>query len=395
MKTKTPTKKISRSQDNSALAKTLPQQGVKNNPVVLEKFPGYFLIACLIVSFVGLFFLLKPFLVILVFAAILASVFHSLYVRILKLLGNHQSIAAFLTCLLIFVVIVIPLTFFVLLLAKQTFDIYNLILQKVQSGELDFYLRWQKGSVLYDFFQTLQTQFGGIIDFQSVDLKNDLVNFVKNVSSFLVQESAVFLKGVGSLIFGFFLLFFLLFFSLYYFLKDADFIAKKISLLSPLPEQYNYELFRKFKEISKATLYGIFLTSIAQGLLGGIGFTIVGIPNGLFWGTAMAFFSLIPIVGTALIWFPAAVMLIVSGNLFGGIFLFLWGLVLISSVDNFLRIFFIGNQINMNPLLAFLSVFGGIALFNFVGVIFGPLILMFFLTFLHIYQLEYKNLLRK
>jgi predicted PurR-regulated permease PerM len=147
--------------------------------------------------------------------------------------------------------------------------------------------------------------------------------------------------------------------------------------------------------MSLATLYGIFLTSIVQGIIGGIGFAIAGIPHALFWGTAIALFSLIPVVGTSVVWVPASLILIATGNLTSGIFLFCWGILIVSTVDNFLRAFLIGGRTNTNQLLMFLSVFGGIGMFGLVGVIFGPLILTLFFAFLHIYELEYDKVLHR
>src|SRR5690606_24144695 len=103
------------------------------------------------------------------------------------------------------------------------------------------------------------------------------------------------------------------------------------------PRRHEDAVFGKFKEISHAALYGIFLTAVAQGIIGGIGFAIVGIPSALFWGTAIALFSLVPVLGTATIWFPASIILILIGNVWGGIFLFFYGLLIVSTADNFLR----------------------------------------------------------
>ncbi len=366
-------------------------QNATKGGVVLPNFPGYFLIAALVLSFVFLFLLWQPFLVVLILAGILASAFHPLHARLLKALHNHSKISALITCLIILVLIVIPVAIFTMLLFRQALDVYTFIAGKLQSGDVDSYLKWQQGGILYDFLKNLQVQSGSFIDLNTLDLKKNLIDLAKSLSSFLVVQSANVLKGLGGLVIDFFMLFF----ALYYFLKDHDAIIAGLIRTSPLPKKYDVELFRKFKEMSKAVLYGIFLTSMAQGFLGGIGFALVGIPNAIFWGTAMAFFSLVPILGTSLIWLPAAVILFLSGHATAGIVLFLWGILLVSTVDNFLRAYLIGNQTKMNPLLAFVSIFGGIAIFGFVGVIFGPLALTLFFTFLHIYQLEYRTLLRK
>ena len=165
--------------------------------------------------------------------------------------------------------------------------------------------------------------------------------------------------------------------------------------LSPLSKDHEEGLFKKFREISNATLYGIFLTALVQGTLGGIGFVVAGIPNALFWGTAIAVFSLVPVFGTSIVWFPAGVLLLASQSWFGGIFLLAWGFGVVSTVDNLIRPYLIGGKAKMHQLLMFLAVFGGIFAFNLIGVIIGPLVLTLFFAFLHIYESEYDKLLHR
>lgn len=115
----------------------------------------------------------------------------------------------------------------------------------------------------------------------------------------------------------------------------------------------------------------------------------------MFWGTATALFSLVPVIGTSIVWLPAGLILLATGNVFGGVFILLWGLLIVSTVDNFLRAYLIGGKTNTNQLVMFLAVFGGIGVFNLVGVIFGPLILTLFFTFVHIYEMEYDKVLHR
>ena len=221
----------------------------------------------------------------------------------------------------------------------------------------------------------LREQLDGVIDVDSIDIKGSIIAAIQFVASFLAGQSAKITAGFV----WFFISFFIMLFALYYLFKDGKDIVKYLMVISPLPDKYEIQLFNKFKEISMATLFGIFLTSLIQGIIGGIGFAIAGIPNALFWGTAIAIFSIIPVFGTAIVWLPASLILFVSGNSFGGIFLFLWGLLLVSTVDNFLRAYLIGERTKSNQLLIFLAVIGGVIMFEgLVGVIFGPLILTLF-----------------
>ena len=361
----------------------------KGDGMIIKNFPGYFLLGCIVITFVLLFQIFEPFLKILLLSAILATAFHPLYRKLLKAFKNKARLAAVTMCFLLLALIVIPLLVFILLLGRQAFDTYNFIQHQVQAGAMDPYLKWQKGGMIYDSLSSVSESIGATVDFNSIDLKKGITEAAQTVTSWLAGQSASLLKGFGGVLISFFILIL----ALYYFFKDASLIIKKLMILSPLPQEYELELFKKFKEISLATLYGIFLTSIAQGIVGGIGFVIAGIPNALFWGTAIAVFSIVPVVGTSLIWLPASLILLATGNMQAGIFLFFWGLLIVSTVDNFLRAFLIGGRTNTNQLLTFLAVFGGMIMFGLSGVIFGPLILMLFFTFLHIYELEYDQVL--
>lgn len=359
--------------------------------IIINDFPAYFLIICLIVAGYFLYQIMGPFVETLILSAIAATAFYPLYQKILAVFKYKSRVASLVTVLLVMVLIVVPLFIFFVFLVRQTTDTFVFIQDQLKHGILDPYIKWEPGGFLYDILGNLRSYANGIIDFDSIDIKGSIVDSSKFIISVITDKTTDILKG-----FGWFLLsLFVFVFSLYYLFKDADYIVDKITTLSPLPDEHEARLFTKFKEISLATLYGIFFTSIIQGILGGIGFFVAGVPNALFWGTAIAIFSLVPLTGAASIWFPVSIFLLISGNLWGGIALFLWGMLVVSTSDNFLRAYLIGGKTNMNQLLTFLAVFGGIMVFGLSGVIFGPLILNLFFAFLHIYEREYDKVLHR
>ncbi|MCA9374385.1 AI-2E family transporter [Candidatus Peregrinibacteria bacterium] len=368
-----------------------PFKGKNGNGVVLQKFPGYFLLAC-----TGLlaFFLLQifwPFIEVLILAAILATAVYPLYKWVLKVVKGREKIASFTTCILVLIFIVVPLIVFFIMLGRQALDAYGDIQTSVSDGVFDPYLKWEEGGLIYDGLGFARDQLGNVVDFDSLNIRDRITETAQMVAGFLATKSAAIVQGLVWLL----IQLFVLLFAMYYFFKDAKVIIEKIMTLSPLPRRHEDELFEKFQEISHAALYGIFLTAVVQGVIGGIGFAIVGIPSALFWGTAIALFSLVPVLGTATIWFPASIVLLLMGNVWGGVFLFFYGLLIVSTADNFFRAYFIGERIKMNQLLIFLAVFGGIGAFGLLGVIFGPLILTFFFAFLHIYEKEYDKVLHR
>ncbi len=134
-----------------------------------------------------------------------------------------------------------------------------------------------------------------------------------------------------------------------------------------------------------ATIYGGILIAMIQGVLGGLSFWILGLPSPIFWGTAMGLLSFIPIGGTALIWVPAAIILLIEGAVLKGFILLGLGVFVISMVDNLLRPFFISTRTNIHPLLLFFAVLGGVQAFGLIGLFAGPLIATLFLTLIEIY----------
>jgi predicted PurR-regulated permease PerM len=134
-----------------------------------------------------------------------------------------------------------------------------------------------------------------------------------------------------------------------------------------------------------ATIFGGILIAVIQGVLGGLAFWVLGLHSPVLWGTAMAFFSFIPVGGTALIWGPTCIILFIEGAFLEGIILLLIGILVIGMVDNFLRPFFISSKTKIHPLLLFFAVLGGIQVFGLIGVVAGPLVATICLTLIEIY----------
>jgi len=181
-------------------------------------------------------------------------------------------------------------------------------------------------------------------------------------------------------------------FTIFYSLKDGRLFVNKIgNILSMKKKKYVF-LLRRLKEIIHGVVYGYAIIALMQGLLGGIGFFIFGIPSPIFWGMVMAIFALIPFIGTGIIWVPASLLLIFDGVfqgldslIFKGIGLFVFSFIFVGSLDNFLRPKLMSDKAKVHPLILFLGVLGGILFFGPVGVIVGPLILSLTVVFVDTY----------
>ncbi len=369
----------------------------KKISLTIPNFAGFFLLAVILFLVFGLYKLYTPFITVLIFAIFFATIFYPIFRRLRTLFGGRGRIASLITCLFTLLVIAIPLSLFITLLISEGIDAFYNISTKVQQEEyLQDFLAWEEGGFVYDQFQKIAP----FVNSDGFNIKEVNFDFIGQISSGAEKMVQILRDQINNVlgfiknIIWFLVSFMIFFFALYYFFKDGEAIMKKAMDLSPLPEKHEKTIFKKFKEVSLAMLFGIFFTAVIQGTLAGIGYAVVGINNPIFWATATALFSLVPLVGTAMIWIPASLIIFFGGNYIGGIGLFAWGILVVGTVDNFIRPYLIEGRAPVHPLLTFLAVFGGILTFGLQGIIYGPIILNLLLAFLHIYELEYAKVLK-
>jgi predicted PurR-regulated permease PerM len=176
---------------------------------------------------------------------------------------------------------------------------------------------------------------------------------------------------------------------MFYLVRDGQAMVRAAKDLVPLQEERKVRLLERIRSVAKTVLLGNLLTGLCQGLAGGVGLAVVGLP-GLFWGAVMAVASLIPIVGTALVWVPATGYLLLSGRWTAALFLAAWSVLLVGSIDNFLRPFLMSGPGALPPFYVFLAVLGGLQYFGLAGVLYGPLVLAFTAVVLYIYKEEFR-----
>lgn len=344
-----------------------------------KNFASFFLFALLALLLWGNYLLFKPFLVAIIFALVLSQIFKKWFLHLSNFLSGRKSLASLLLCLCLFFFLFLPLL-----------GIGSLTASEINS----FYQNFQSESWLEKF-----SSFS-----QSLSADNYL-NGPENNSSFLQitpEKIASFQKTVGSYLFlalkvlyqsasHFIFMSFVMFFSLYYFFKDGDALLCQIKKISPLKDSQEETLFVNFMNISRATLKGSFILAVIQGAVLSLLFWILGISSPVFWGVLTALFSLIPFIGTAAVWLPVGIFLLLEGSLAQGIIVLLFGLIVISNIDNLLRPRLVGKDAGLHPLLVFFSTLGGIAMFGLSGFFIGPIITALFLSVLEIYQIEFKK----
>jgi predicted PurR-regulated permease PerM len=201
------------------------------------------------------------------------------------------------------------------------------------------------------------------------------------LGSFLVGSLADLTRGT----LGFFLQLFIVLYAMFFFLVDGRSILDRILYYVPLSSVDEERLLEKFVSVARATLKGSILIGIIQGGLAGAAFWLVGVPGAAFWGTVTIVAAIIPAIGAGLIWLPMVIYLVVTGHATAGMVLLLWSLVVVSTIDNFLRPRFVGRDTRMSDLLILLSTLGGLFLFGPVGFIVGPIVAALFVTVWHLY----------
>ncbi len=330
---------------------------------------------------IAAYFVLQPFLLALCIAAILAIIFQRPQRFFERLTGGKRHLAALCTSLLAISLFVAVFVTILGLVVNEAADFYQRV-----SGEESFMKNID--GILESSQIVSAGRYLGIeknIDAQTI---SKIVSSTANALLLLVQKAY---QGIAHFIF----LSFVVFFTLYYLLVGGKDLIKRIMYLSPLKNNHERMLIDKFVSMITATVKGTLVVGIVQGSLGGILFAIVGIPSAVVWGIIMAILSLIPMVGSSVVWFPAGAILLLTGNIWQGITVLLFGGLVISLIDNFLRPKLVGKDTQMHPLLIFFATLGGISLFGLPGFIIGPIIMTIFLALWEIYAVEFKQQLKE
>jgi predicted PurR-regulated permease PerM len=349
--------------------------------------PNAFFVIC----FIGVLYLvvqiLRPFIVPIIWAALLVTAFHPVYIRLVASLRGRRRTAAVLSCVLVTGIIVVPMLLLAVTLAKESVDAYNRVQSLMQSPEFDSRARLIELREKHPILQTV----GQFLDMHTGNIRQIVLRGLEMVQGFLVGTSRTIVSGFADFIFKFLLTLVTMFF----FFVDGRHILQRATALLPMQRRYAQRVIRRFQEVSVAALYGSVLTAVGQGFVGAISFMLVGLPSPVLWGAVMAFASFVPLFGTALVWFPVVVYFLLSGSYGKAIALFLIGSLVINSVDNIVKLVVIQGRIRMHTLLVFFSILGGLRAFGFLGLFLGPLIMAIFLTFLDIYEVEFRDQLSR
>ena len=329
-----------------------------------NKFGKYTFVVLLLLILYLSFLTIRPFLPYIVLAFILASAIYPLTARFNERIKNKTVVALVMICL-VFLILIVPMGYMVGSLISQTSGVYKSF-DPETINEISIFLSEASG--------------------KDVDVNNYIIASFSEIKNYIINSIPQFIESVSGIVIGFFVMFFILF----YLIKDGDTIKKSLSDLIPLNPEYKTRVIEEIDNVTRGVIDGQVLTAIIQGVLGGIGFFIFGIPNPIFWGFIMTILAIIPLLGTTIVWLPAGILEILSKDYFSGIGMLLYGGLTVMNIDNILRPKLISKRTNVHPAVILVGFLGGMKLIGLMGFIIGPVILAVLLTLLKFYNRDLK-----
>jgi predicted PurR-regulated permease PerM len=343
-----------------------------------QRFRKPFLIVMVVVVSVAFLAMIRSFLMTVLMAAIFSGLAWPLYARIVRLFGGRRGLASAATLLLMLVMVFGPLFAILGLVVNEAMTLTNDIGPTVQRLiEEPTYLEQElQGVPWYEQIEPYMEQI--------LTSAGDLVNAV---GGFLVTSLSSATRGTVTFV----LHFFILLYAMFFFLTDGPRMRDAILAHLPLSDHETQQMKDRFMSVTRATVRGTIVIGIIQGVLAGLAFWIAGIPHPLFWTVVMVVLSILPVIGSAIVWVPACVILIATGHVLAGVVLAGFCALIVGSVDNVLRPRLVGHDTRMHDLVILFSTLGGIITFGPIGFIVGPILAGLFITSWEIFGLAHAE----
>jgi predicted PurR-regulated permease PerM len=315
--------------------------------------------------------IISPFLTAAAWAMVFAIVFYPVYAYICRFV-IFKSVASLITIVLILIIILGPVSYLTSLLVHET----QAFLVSVDQDQLESMQKFYDGLRSSPLYQKMSSYIG--------ELPSEKVIFeaIRKAGRTVLENMSLQITNALAILANFLFMIFTIFF----FLKDGPRFLLKARDFMPFSEKHKDRLATQVKDMIVSTVYGGATVALIQGILGGFAYYIIGMNSPVMWGAAMAVMSFVPLLGTFSIWGPGSVFLLLSGSYGKGIGLFLFGVFVISMIDNILRPLIIGSRTKMPTILILFSVLGGIRLFGIIGFVMGPLIMAAFISVFEIFR---------
>jgi len=347
------------------------QRHTVNNLVLLIL---VFLISALFLS------MIRQFLMAILLAGIFSAMAQPAFRKITRLLCGRPRVSSLLTLMLFSLVVLLPLSGLVGIITAEAVKVGQSVTPWVQRqiAEPAAFTEYLQKIPFYEEMLPYHEQI--------IRKAGELAN---RISAFLVNSLSAGAVGTVNFIF----MFFVFLYSSYFFLLDGRVLLDRILYYLPLEEREEKRLLDRFTSVTRATLKGTAVIGVLQGGLAGLAFAVVGIEAAVFWGTVMTVLSIIPALGSALVWVPAAIILAAGGSYLKAVGLALFCGLVVGMLDNVLRPRLVGKDTQMHDMMIFFGTLGGIALFGVIGFVVGPIIAALFMTIWDIYGETFHDFL--
>lgn len=314
--------------------------------------------------------ILLPFYGAVFWGSVLAIIFTPFHRRLLAVMNQRQNLAAFTTLLLCLIIVILPVTIMTISLLQEGALVY----QGIRSGQLNF------GAYFQQIMGAMPPWVTNVLDRLGLTNISALQDMLSTGALQGSQFIAMHALSIGQNAFEFVISFGIMLYLLFFLLRDGAALSIRIKQAIPLSMEHKRHLFSKFTTVIRATVKGNVVVAAAQGTLGGIMFSFLGIQGALLWGFVMAFLSLLPAVGAGLIWVPVAIYFLFTGAVWQGVTLIAFGVLVIGLVDNILRPILVGRDTKIPDYVILISTLGGMVLFGLNGFVIGPVIAALFIA---------------
>jgi len=339
-------------------------------------------ILLLIVLFISAIFfaMIRYFLMVIVLAAIFSALAMPVFNRFDRWFKGRKSLSAAMTMFLLFLIVIIPLAGLLGIVVEQAGSISSVAVPWIQQ-------QFKEPAAFNEHLRSLPF-------YAELELYRE--NIIQKAGELVSKAGSLLFDTVSTVTYSAFNDLFLIFvflYTMFFFLRDGRLILDKVLSYLPLTESDQHRLLDKFLSVTRATIKGSMVIGTLQGSLAGVALHLAGIESAIFWGSIMSLISVLPIIGSGLVWFPAGIYLAATGHYPQALGLLLFCTLVVGQIDNILRPILVGRDTQMHALLIFFGTLGGIGLFGIFGFIIGPIIAALFMTVWEMYAETFSSFL--
>lgn len=328
------------------------------------------LVGFVVASTLAMAWISWPFFGAILWALVVTIAFAPVHDRLALMMPKRKNTVTLLTMMLVIALVIVPTFIIGSMMVEEAVATYS----SLQNREIDI------GKVIRDIEAAIPASWSAQLDRFGF---GDTAELQSRLSSVLTSGLQLFAReavSIGQGAFNFVLTLGVMLYLTFFLLRDGRHLTRRIGEVVPLRSEQRGALFVKFTTVIRATVKGSVIVAVVQGILGGVLFAFLDIRAALLWGVVMGLLALIPAVGTGLVWFPVGIYLLVTGSVWQGVVLLLFGFFVISMVDNVLRPILVGQDTRMPDYVVLISTLGGLSVMGINGLIVGPVIAAMFIA---------------